>query len=54
MTTVDLGKLGERKNLANQIARKLKDENQYTFREMEYEQLSNKILTILSTINGDE
>jgi len=49
--TIDLGKLGERKLLANQIARKLKDENQYTFREMEFEQLSNKILAILGNIN---
>ena len=49
-TIINLEVLRERKQLAERIAMRLKQENQYTFREMTEEQLSNKILTILGEI----
>jgi hypothetical protein len=47
---IHLDVLRERKQLAERIAMRLKQDNQYTFREMEEEQLMVKILEILGEI----
>jgi hypothetical protein len=50
MTIINLNELRERKQLAERIAMRLKQNNQYTFREMEEESLYHKVLEILSEI----